>query len=86
MGARLDTRKEHRATREPWEVSLHRGGSGVPSLGCLCLVGSLLGHTTIPFLRQSSFLSLSRKKMWTQGISVHFLCLLQNKSSCRMEL
>ena len=34
MGAHLETRKEHQATREPWEVSLHRG---LPSLGCLCL-------------------------------------------------
>ena len=25
MGAYLDTRKEHQATREPWEVSLHGG-------------------------------------------------------------
>ena len=34
MGARLDTRKRHQATRELWEMSLH---GGVPSLGCLCL-------------------------------------------------
>ena len=34
MAACLDTRKEHQATRELWEVSLH---GGVPSLGCLCL-------------------------------------------------
>ena len=34
MGARLDTRKQHQATRELWEVSLH---GGLPSLGCLCL-------------------------------------------------
>ena len=27
----------------------------------ICLVGSLLGHTTIPYLRQSSFISLRRK-------------------------
>ena len=33
-GAHLDTRKEHQATQEPWEVSLHRG---LPSLCCLCL-------------------------------------------------
>ena len=32
--ARLDTRKDHEATLELWEVTLHRG---VPSLGCLCL-------------------------------------------------
>ena len=25
MGARLDTKKEHQATRELWEVSLQRG-------------------------------------------------------------
>ena len=31
----------------------------------ICLVGSLLGHTTIPYLRQSSFISLSQKKIWT---------------------
>ena len=36
MGACLNTRKEHQATWEPWEVSLH-GAGGVPSLGCLCL-------------------------------------------------
>ena len=63
MGELLDTRKEHQATREPWGVSLH--GEGGLSLGCLCLVGSLLGHTTIPYLGQSSFISLSQKKMWT---------------------
>ena len=34
MGSCLDTRKERQETREPWEVSLHRG---LPSLGCLCL-------------------------------------------------
>ena len=34
MGACLDTRKEHQATRELWEVSLHEE---VPFLGCLCL-------------------------------------------------
>ena len=34
MGARLGTRKEHQATRELSEVSLHKG---VPFLGCLCL-------------------------------------------------
>ena len=34
MGARLDTRKEHQAPREPWQVTLH---GGVLSLGCLCL-------------------------------------------------
>ena len=38
---------------------------GVSSPGCLCLVGSLLGHTTIPYLRQSSFISLSWEKIWT---------------------
>ena len=31
----------------------------------ICLVGSLLGHTTIPYLRQSSCVSLSWKKIWT---------------------
>ena len=31
----------------------------------ICLVDSLLGHTTIPYLRQSSFISLSWKKIWT---------------------
>ena len=30
----LDTRKEHQANQEPWEVSLHQG---LPYLGCLCL-------------------------------------------------
>ena len=34
MGACLDTRKGHQATREPWEVSLP---GGLPSLGCLFL-------------------------------------------------
>ena len=34
MGARLGKRKEHQATQELWEVSLHEG---VPFLGCLCL-------------------------------------------------
>ena len=34
MGACLDMMKEHQATQEPWEVSLHEG---LPSLGCLCL-------------------------------------------------
>ena len=34
MGARLGMRKEHQATRELSEVSLHKG---VPFLGCLCL-------------------------------------------------
>ena len=29
------------------------------------LVGLLLGHTTIPYLGQISFISLSRKKIWT---------------------
>ena len=29
------------------------------------LIGSLLGHTIIPYLRQSSFISLSQKKIWT---------------------
>ena len=33
----------------------------------ICLVGSLLGHTTIPYLRQSSFISLIWKKIWTWG-------------------
>ena len=28
MGARLDTRKEHQATRELWEVSLQGWGGG----------------------------------------------------------
>ena len=34
MGVCLDTRKEHQAAQEPWEVSLH---GRLPSLGCLCL-------------------------------------------------
>ena len=38
MGAGLDTRKEHQATWELWEVRLHKGGRGAfPSLACLCL-------------------------------------------------
>ena len=67
MGARLDTRKENQATQEPSEVNLHRGGSfswlSVPNT--ILLVGSLLGHT-IPYLRQSSFVSL-RKKFGRKG-------------------
>ena len=52
MGACLNTRKEHQATQEPWDVRLHEGASfswlSVPNT--ICLVGSLLGHTTIPYL------------------------------------
>ena len=33
----------------------------LPVPNTICLVGSLLGHTTIPYLRQSSFISLRRK-------------------------
>ena len=50
---------------------------GDPSLGtsflwlpvpnAICLVVSLLGHTAIPYLRQSSFIFLGWKKMWTWG-------------------
>ena len=68
MGACLDTRKEHQATQEPWEVSLHEGKISFPWMSVpntIFLVGSLLGHTTIPCLRQSSFISLSQKKIWT---------------------
>ena len=76
MGAHLGTRKEHQATRElwkgpvslgVWEVSLYRGGSffWLPVPNTICLVGSLLGRTTIPYLRQSSFIFLSWKKIWT---------------------
>ena len=64
MGAHLDTRKEHQATWElweapislgTWEVSLYGGGGGrsfswLPVSNTICLVGSLLGHTTIPYL------------------------------------
>ena len=44
-----------------------QGGSfsWLPVPNTIFLVGSLLGHTTIPYLRQSSFISLSRKKIWT---------------------
>ena len=67
MGAHMGTRKEHQATWELWQVRLY---GGLPSLGfsvpdTICLVGSLLGHTTIPYLRQSSFISLSQKKICT---------------------
>ena len=72
MGAGLGTRKEHQATRELWEVNLHGGVGGgwgsfswLPVPNTICLVGSLLGCTTTPYLRQSSFISLSRKKIWT---------------------
>ena len=34
MWACLDTRMEHQATQETWEVNLHRV---LPSLACLCL-------------------------------------------------
>ena len=70
MVASLYTRKEHQATWELWEVSLHKGGGGI-SFFCLsvphtvCLLGSLLGHTTVLYLRQSSFISVSWKKIWT---------------------
>ena len=43
MGAHLDTRKEHQATRELWKDPVSLGSwevslwGGVPSLGCLCL-------------------------------------------------
>ena len=39
--------------------------SWLPVPDTICLVGSVLGCTTIPYLRQSSFLSLSLKKTWT---------------------
>ena len=39
----------------------------LPVPNTICLVGSLLRHTTIPYLRQSSFISLSWKKIWTWG-------------------
>ena len=76
MGACLDTKKKHQTIRElweapaslgAWEVSLHggRSSSWLPMTNTICLVGSLLGCTTIPYLRQSSFISLSRKKIWT---------------------
>ena len=68
MGACLDTRKEHQATQEPWEVSLPGVKISFPWMSVpntVFLVGSLLGHTTIPCLRQSSFISLSQKKIWT---------------------
>ena len=65
MGAGLDTRKEHQATWELCEVSLYEwGGWGFLLLivpHTICLVGSLLGHTTTPYLRQSSFMSLEVK-------------------------
>ena len=31
----------------------------------ICLVDSVLGHTAILYLRQSSFISLSQEKFWT---------------------
>ena len=39
--------------------------SWLPVPNTICLVGALLGHTTIPYLRQSSFISLSQKKIRT---------------------
>ena len=47
------------------EPSRWRGGGGVPVPNTICLASSLLGHTTIPYLRQSSFISVSWKKIWT---------------------
>ena len=43
--------------------------SWLPVPNIICLVGSLLGHTTIPYLRQSSFISLSQKKIWIFPLS-----------------
>ena len=58
MGARLDTRKEHQATRELLEWGGCVGSFSWLSVpNTICLVGSLLGCTTIPYLRQSSFIS-----------------------------
>ena len=43
-----------------------RGSSSwLPVPNTICLVSSLLGRTTIPYLRHSSFISLSQKKIWT---------------------
>ena len=55
---------------------MESGGSfswlSVPNI--ICLVGSLLGGTTIPYLRQSSFMSLSWKKLWNRGcLSISFV-------------
>ena len=49
MGARLDTRKEHQATRELLEWGGRVGSfSWLSVSNTICLVGLLLGHTTIP--------------------------------------
>ena len=37
----------------------------LPVPNTICLVGSLLGCTTVPYLRHSSFICLSLKKIWT---------------------
>ena len=76
--AHLNTRKEHQATQElweapvslgAWEVSLYGGGAGsfslLPVLNTICLVGSLLRHKKILYLKQNSFISVSQKKIWT---------------------
>ena len=52
----------------------------------ICLVGSLLGCMTIPYLRQSSFIFLRWEKTWTEGISVYSPYLLQSTSSCHVVL
>ena len=64
MGAGLDTRKEHQATQELWEVSEPTQGCSFSWLSVsntIYLIGSLLGPTTTPYLRQKSFMCLSWK-------------------------
>ena len=81
MGACLDTRKKHQASGAVGGSSLFGGMGGEPLWwgrgsfswfpvpNTICLVGSLLGHTTIPYLRQSSFISLSWKTIWVFPLS-----------------
>ena len=68
MEASLDTRKKHQTTRELWEAPVfwgawevaHLGGSfsWLPVPNTICLVGSLLRSTTIPYLKHRSLILL----------------------------
>ena len=54
--------------------------SWLPVPNTICLVGSLLRCTTIPYLRHSSFMSLNWKKLWNRG------CLSNSFVFCRIIL
>ena len=76
MGARLNTRKEHQATQEPWEVSLHGVGVGGSSLGYLCLTPfalekAMATHSStlawkIPRMEEPGRLQSMGLQSWTQ--------------------